>query len=124
MKKIFLTGFVGRDPEERFTSNNVKVTSFPLCINHTQGGEKISIWFKISCWKDSCGHILPHVKKGSCVTVVGDFNPPSTYQNKKGETAIDMSVKALSIDFSPSHAKEKKEDASVSDPAIFDFGVN
>lgn len=120
MQKIFLTGFVGRDPEERFTSGGTKITSFPLGINVPKGGEKITVWYKINCWEESCKKIIPHIKKGSCITAVGDLAPPSTYQNKKGDISIDLSINCHSLSFavaSPAKKEEKKED-----PSVFDFG--
>ena len=119
MQKLFITGFAGRDPEERFTSGGKKIVSFPVGVNTMKGGEKLTIWYKVNCWDDQCRGITPHIKKGSCVTVVGDLNPPTTYQNKAGDIAIDMSISAQSIAFAPSSKprEEKKED-----PAAFDFG--
>ncbi len=120
MQKIFLIGFVGRDPEERFTQGGKKVTSFPLGINFTKGGEKLTVWYRINCWDGSGGPILSHIKKGSCVTVVGELSPPTTYQSKNGDIRIDMAVNCNSISFTPSTKpkEEKRED----DEATFDFG--
>lgn len=120
MQKIFLVGFLGRDPEERFTSGNKKVTSFPLAVSVYKGGENITIWYKIACWEETGAALLPHLKKGSCVIVTGDLLPPSTYQNKKGDIAIDMSVAANSIAFGPVPKSEKKEEE---DPSVFSFGA-
>lgn len=119
MQKIFITGFVGRAPEEKCTVEGKKVTTFPLAINVMKGGKKFTLWYKVKCWGEICASILPHIKKGNCVTVVGDLNPPTTYQNKQGDIAIDMSITCQSISFSPSskNQEDKKED-----PAIFDFG--
>ena len=111
MQKIFLTGFVGRDPEEKFTAEDNKVTCFPVGITVKKGGKPLTLWYKIKCWGSYCKQILPHIKKGNCVTVVGDLNPPTTYQNKEGTISIDMSINAQSICFTP-RSKEiiKKED--------------
>ena len=119
MQKIFITGFVGRDPEEKFTSTGKKLTNFPIGIKVNKGGEKITIWYKVNCWGEQCISILPHIKKGNCVTVIGDLSPPTTYQNKKGDISIDMSISAQSISFVPSSKprEEKKED-----PSIFELG--
>ena len=88
MQKIFIIGFVGRDPEEKNIPGGKKLTTFPVGINVMKGGEKLTVWYKVNCWDERCASILPHIKKGSCVTVVGDLNPPVTYQNKRGDIAI------------------------------------
>jgi len=119
MQKIFITGFVGRAPEEKFTAGGKKITVFPVGINVKKGGEILTLWYKINCWEETCASILSYIKKGSCVTIVGDLNAPTTYQNKKGDIAIDMSITCQSISFSPSSKnKENKKE----DPAVFDFG--
>lgn len=119
MQKIFITGFVGRIPEEKFTAGGKKVTTFPLAINVKKGGEKLTLWYKVNCWEGICTSILSHIQKGNCVTVVGDLNPPTTYQNKQGDIAIDMSITCQSISFSPSY---KSQEDKKEDPAVFDFG--
>jgi len=123
MQKIIVMGFVGRDPEEKYTSNGTKLTTFPLGINYTKGGEKLTVWYKINCWVDQCSNILPYIKKGKCITVMGELSPPTTYQNKKGDIAVDMSIKCQSIDFIPM-PKEKAPQETKEDPAVFDFGGN
>lgn len=120
MQKVFLVGYLGRDPEERFTSTHKKVTSFPLAISVYKSGEKLTVWYKISCWEETGAAILPYLKKGSCVIVTGDLLPPTTYQNKKGEIAIDMKVAANSLAFGPSSNSENKKEES--DDAVFSFG--
>ncbi len=121
MQKIFVTGFVGRDPEERFTASGKKLTTFPMGINVVKGGEKLTIWYKVNCWAETCSSVLPHIKKGNCITVIGDLNPPTTYQNKKGDIVIDMSISCQSISFFPS---PKREEEKKENPEVFDFGDN
>lgn len=121
MQKIFLVGFVGRDPEERFTPTEKKVTSFPIGINMVKGGEKVTIWYKIACWNGQCSNIMPHIKKGSYLIICGDLNVPTTYQNKKGDISIDLSVSAHSISF-VSSPKQEKEEQKEDHPSVFEWG--
>jgi len=117
MQKIFVIGFVGREPEENTTATGKKVTTFPVAIQGRKGGEKFTIWYKVKCWAPICSSILPHIKKGSCVTVVGELSPPVAYQKKtgNGEIGIDMSIMADSISFTPpsSSREEKNKDPSI-----------
>lgn len=121
MQKIILIGFAGKDPEERFTSGGKKVTSFPVAVSFNKQGEKFTVWYKVVCWGEQSSHILPHIKKGSCVTVTGDLLPPKTYQNKNGDISIDMTVTCQSIDFVPKLNQEKPQQKE-EDPSVFDFG--
>jgi len=119
MQKVIIMGFVGRDPEEKFTSNGKKLNYFPLGINVNKGGEKITFWYKVNCWGDIFSSVIPHIKKGNCLTVIGDLNPITTYQNKKGDIAIDLSINCHSINFVP--LMNKKEEKKENDN-IYDFG--
>lgn len=113
MQKITVMGFVGRDPEEKFTSNNKKLVTFPLGINTSKNGEKLTIWYRINCWEGQCTKLLPYIKKGSCVIVMGDLSTPTTYQNKNGDISIDMSISAFSLSFGPSNKKEENKENEV-----------
>ncbi len=119
MQKLFLIGFMGKDPEIRFTSKDIKVITFPLAISIFKGGEKITVWYKINCWRETASNIIPHLKKGYCVTVVGDLLIPTTYQNKKGETSIDLTVNASSVSFTPFNKSDPKK--TNEDEAIFNL---
>jgi len=123
MQKMFLMGYVGRDPEERFTSGGKKVISFPVAVSVMKNKEKMTVWYKINCWDEKFSGIIPHIKKGSSLVIVGELNAPTTYQNKNGDIAIDLSIKANSIDFCPISKPENKDDQKISkDPSVFDFG--
>ncbi len=115
MQKIIVMGFVGRDPEERVTSTGKKVVSFPLGLNFKKHGEKLTVWYKVSSWNEQHSSILSYLKKGKCVIVMGDLSPPSTYQNKRGDISVDLSINADSISFGPSVKKENEKDDSIID---------
>ena len=117
MQKIIAMGYVGRDPEERYTSGGRKVTSFPLGVNFNKGEEKITVWYGVSCWAPVEFAVLPYIKKGNLITVVGDLQPPTTYQSKDGDIKIDMTIRCNSISFVPlpKRPEEIKEDQSECD---------
>lgn len=119
MQKIFVMGFVGREPEERFTNNDEKVTTFPIGINYTKGGEKRTVWYRINCWGSIGSQQIPSLKKGKVITVIGTLKFPTAYQAKNGDIKIDMTITCDSISFVPipKPMTEKKEEESV-----FNFG--
>lgn len=79
----------------------------------------MTLWYRVNCWASTAAAILPFIKKGKPVTVVGDLNPPTTYQSKNGDIKVDMTISCDSISFIPvpKSPEEKKDDESV-----FDFG--
>lgn len=119
MQKIFVMGFIGRDPEERCTSGDKKVTTFPIGINHTKGGEKRTTWYRVNCWNPVAAAVIPFLKKGKVVTVIGELQHPTTYQSKTGDIKVSLTITCDSISFVPipKTLEEKNED-----PASFDFG--
>lgn len=102
MQKITIIGFVGRDPEERVTAGGRKLKTFPVAVNIKKSGETVTQWYKINCWESISSAVISYVKKGSLIVVMGDLNPISTYQNKKGDIVVDMSITCNSISFLPS----------------------
>ncbi len=119
MQKIILMGFVGRNPEERFTSKGIKVTSFPVAVNTYKDKEKKTTWYKILCWDNHCAPMLALLKTGNCISIIGELQPPNTYQNKKGDIAVEMTVYANSISFLPSLKKEE-EKKEAENPSVFE----
>lgn len=128
MQKMFILGFVGRDPEERYTSGGKKVVSFPVAVSVMKNKEKMTVWYKVNCWDEKFSGIMPHIKKGNSLVIMGELNAPTTYQNKNGDIAIDLSINANSIDFCPISKNENKEEPKIEekysgkDPSVFDFG--
>lgn len=110
MQKMIVTGFVGGDPDEKVTASGKKITSFSIGVNTKKGDEKFTCWYKINCWEDKFSRVLPYIKKGSMLTVMGNFNIPTSYTNKLGHDKIDLSISCESIDFIP--MPKPVEDAS------------
>jgi len=113
MQKLILVGFVGADPIERYTSDQKKTYFFSLGVKVNIKKESHTIWYKIYCWGSQWDNVIPHIKKGSYLNVIGDLKVPKIYKNKEGEHAIDLSVSANSISFL---TKEKKESTG---PSVF-----
>jgi single-strand DNA-binding protein len=103
MNYFNIIGFLGKDPEERFTSNNQKLTSFSIAC----GKDENTFWVKCTVWGDHLEKMLSFIKKGSLVYVVGELKKPRTYQDKQGQTQVSLEVTVRDISFVPSsHKKE------------------
>jgi len=109
MHKILIAGFLGKDPEEKFTKTGTKVTSFSVAVTVARSTGKETVWYKVNCWKDTFSKILTHLKKGSCVIIAGDLSVPRAFVNKAGETGIDLTISCDSITFPPSSGKKDQE---------------
>ena len=109
-----LIGNLGRDPEERTTSNGTTVFTMSMAV---KAGKDATQWYKVLIWQDKIElfkGLLPYLKKGSRILVMGDLMLPGTYVNKSGDTVVDLTVTPSSINFvGTPQEKEKDKDPSV-----------
>ena len=93
-----LGGHLGAEPEVRFTSSGQKVITLRLGAN-SRGKE--TIWWRITLWGDQFDKMLPYLKKGSGVIVMGEIHKPETYTDKEGHPQVSMNITAYHLAFSP-----------------------
>lgn len=108
MQKVTLIGNLGKDPEERATNGGVKVLNFSLAVQVTK---EITCWYECSIWGDKIAAfkgLLPYLKKGSKVCLMGDLCAPEVYQAKDGSHRAKLRVNPFSIQFV--NSGEKKEE--------------
>jgi single-strand DNA-binding protein len=109
--KLIVVGFVGKDPEMRFTPGGQPVTSFSVACNRKYkdaGGQTIEevAWFKVSVWNakqaEACKEYL---HKGSMVLVEGRLacdkttGGPRTWKGNDGEMRTSFEVNAENVRF-------------------------
>ena len=111
-QQLTLVGYLGRDPEMRFTPNGQAVTSFSIATNRSytnNSGQKVdeTTWFRISVWGAQAESCNQYLKKGSAVLVVGRLRPdpqsggPRVYSRKDGSMGASFEVNALNVRFLP-----------------------
>lgn len=108
MNLIEIAGFLGADPEERFTNTGKKVVSFRVGV---RVGKEETIWWKVTIWNDRFDRMIPYLKKGSAVIVLGEMSKPEIYTGKDGQSQISLNINAEIIKFSP-FGKPKSERAA------------
>lgn len=107
MNFIQIAGFLGADAEERFTSSGKKVISLRVATKVKQGGKEETIWWRVTIWGDRFDKMVPYLKKGSPVIVVGELSKPETYVDKNGVTQVSLTITAEIIKFSPFGKSER-----------------
>ena len=105
MNTVTVAGFLGADPEERFTSGGRKVVSLRLAA---RSGKEDTIWWRVSIWGDRFDRMLPYIKKGTALIITGEIAKPKVYTGKDGQPAVSLDINAESIRFSP-FGKPKSE---------------
>jgi single-strand DNA-binding protein len=98
---VTLTGHVGSEPQVRTvqTSNGDKqVASFSIAVNRTNGGgQKQTLWVRVSCWQNLASVANSYLKRGSLVQVTGSWLRPSAWVDQSGnpQASLDMDVDRL-----------------------------
>ena len=73
MQVITLAGRLGGDATHR-TTDNSEVTSFNMAVDYGYGDNKETYWWSVSMWGKRGAGLAPHLRKGSSVTVTGEFS--------------------------------------------------
>lgn len=111
-QQITIVGYLGSDPEMRFTPNGQAVTSFSVATSRSytnNAGQKIdeTTWFRISVWGAQAEACNQYLSKGRPVLVVGRIRPdpetgsPRVYTRKDGSSGASFEVNALNVRFLP-----------------------
>lgn len=110
MNFVEIAGHLGADPEERFTPAGKRVVSLRVATkSRGKDKEEITIWWRVNIWNDRFDKMLPFLKKGSPVIILGEMNKPETYVDKEGKTQVSLTITAEIIRFSPFGKSSKPE---------------
>lgn len=101
LNRVQLIGYLGKDPESRFTPTGKKVTHFSIAITQrwkSQGETKeYTEWVNIEAWGRLGEVCQEYLKKGSLVYVEGRLKTDRF--EDKGETKYYTKVVALGLQF-------------------------
>ncbi|MDD4184338.1 MAG: single-stranded DNA-binding protein [Candidatus Izemoplasmatales bacterium] len=76
LNKVLMIGRMVRDPELRYTNNNIPVASFTLAVNRpfqssSQNQDNNADFFSCTVWRKSAENVSKYCNKGSLVAVEG-----------------------------------------------------
>ena len=120
LNRVQLIGYLGRDPEARFTSNGKKYATFTLAVNHiwkSAEGEKheATDWFLVNAWGKLAEICLSYLKKGRLVFVEGRLQ--TDRWEDKGETHYRTTVVTQSLQI----LDRKPEEPEVAETPVEDL---
>ena len=102
MNIVHIAGHLGADPEVRFTSNGNKVTTMRLAARVRRGANNDeTIWWRVTIWGEQFDKMIPYLKKGTPLFVIGDLSKPEIFNDREGNPQISMNVTAVNLQFSP-----------------------
>lgn len=73
--KVVLIGRLTKDPELRYTTNNIPVCSFTLAVNRpfqsSTNNDRNADFFNCTAWRKQAENVAKYVNKGSMVAIEG-----------------------------------------------------
>lgn len=109
MNILHLCGFLGADPEERYTPNGQKLWELRLATRSYKNGQEETIWWRVTVWGDQFDNMLRHFKKGKPIYLIAEMNKLGTYTDKNGQTQVSYEATARSIHFLPMSERQDGE---------------
>jgi single-strand DNA-binding protein len=106
--KVILAGYLGRDPEMRYTPDGTPVTNFSMATTErwTSNGEtkERTIWWRVTAWRRLAEICNQYLSKGRPVLVEGRMNPddsgnPRVFQRNDGSYGASYELTADTVKF-------------------------
>lgn len=115
MNKVILIGRLTKNPELRFTSSNIAVTTFSLAVDRV--GSEEADFIDIVVWRKQAENCNKYLEKGSKVAVEGSIQKRS-YENKNGEKRYLTEVAAENVQFLDTKSKVQQETNEYKDSSV------
>jgi single-strand DNA-binding protein len=101
--KITIVGYLGRDPELRYTPDGTPVCNFTIATTERKkdkSGEfqDVTTWFRVNLWRRQAEVASQYLSKGKQVYVEGRLSQ-SEYQDRDGNTRTSLEVNGTDIQF-------------------------
>ena len=120
-QKLVLIGYLGGDPQMRYSPSGVAVTNFSVATSTSYKKDEEWVnkttWFRCSAWGKFAEYLNERLHKGSLVYLEGELvaterGNPRVYQTSEGEAASSFEVKVDTIKLlsKDSHEVEEKEE--------------
>lgn len=96
--KIIIVGYLGRDPELRYTPQGDAVCSFTVATTEKTKAEEHTTWFRVTVWRRQAENVHQYLSKGKQVYVEGRLRQAS-YEDREGNNRTTLEVTASDIQF-------------------------
>ena len=111
LNRVQLIGYLGRDPESKYTPTGKRVTDFPIAITQrwkSENGEtrENTEWVQIEAWGRLAENCHEYLGKGSLAYVEGRLKT-DRYEDQEGETRYFTKVVARTVQFLSDNRDER-----------------
>lgn len=129
MNKVVLIGRLVRDPELRYTGNNLPVATFSIAVNRNfsnQAGEREADFINIVVWRKQAENCKNYLTQGSQVAIEGRIQTRN-YDDQNGQKRYVTEVVADNVEFlgsrnSSTNSNNMNSSAVSAGPTPYDFG--
>jgi single-strand DNA-binding protein len=107
--RIIIAGYLGRDPEMRYTPSGRPVTNFSVATTRRWTGQdgqqnEETVWFRVSAWGGLAETCNEYLSKGRPVIVEGRMRPdeggnPRIWTGRDGQARASFEVTARTVRF-------------------------
>ncbi len=112
-QQITIVGYLGSDPEMRYTPSGQAVTNFSVASSRkytNNSGQQVdeTTWFRVSVWGAQAETCNQYLSKGRPVLVVGRLRAdpqtgnPRIFTRQDGSSGASFEINASSVRFLPS----------------------
>ena len=120
LNRVQLIGYLGRDPESKYTPTGKRVTEFPIAITNRWTGEagetrEHTEWVNIEAWGRLAETCDEYLGKGSLVYIEGRMK--TDRYDYEGETRYFTKVVARTVQFLSDH---RDEDGLLGQPSLIE----
>lgn len=101
MNRVTIIGNLTRDPQLRYTPQQIPVCDFTVAVNRKQksdNGQQEADFFRVTAWRQLGENCSRFLTKGRKVAVCGPVSA-RTYQANNGETRVSLEVTAEDVEF-------------------------
>lgn len=101
LNKAILMGRLTRDPELKYTQNNLPVVQFTVAVERNraaQGQEKQTDFINVVAWRKTAEFVSQWFTKGMMIIVEGSIQSRS-WQDKEGHNRTTIEVVASAVQF-------------------------
>ena len=111
LNRIALQGRLVRDPEIRYTQNNIPVASFTLAVQRNYSGKNekpVADFIPCVAWQTNANFAQDHLHKGMMILVEGELQSRKwTDKNGNNRTAYEVVVSPFGFNFCEPRREEK-----------------